>query len=63
MFEKYDVNYKGVPGGGGEYEVQLGFGWTNGVVLDLIAKAGADFTPSSSTTLQNAPQNVVNNDV
>ena len=23
-------------GGGGEYEVQLGFGWTNGVVLDFM---------------------------
>ncbi|KHN71699.1 Trehalase, partial [Toxocara canis] len=24
------------PGAGGEYEVQDGFGWTNGVVLDLL---------------------------
>ena len=23
-------------GGGGEYETQLGFGWTNGVVLDFL---------------------------
>lgn len=23
---------------GGEYEVQVGFGWTNGVVLDLLGK-------------------------
>lgn len=27
-------------GGGGEYEVQEGFGWTNGVVLDLLLKYG-----------------------
>ena len=24
------------PGSGGEYEVQLGFGWSNGVVLDFL---------------------------
>ena len=37
MFQ-YDVRHIGEPGGGGEYEVQLGFGWTNGVVLQLIDK-------------------------
>ncbi|KAG8569487.1 hypothetical protein GDO81_014431 [Engystomops pustulosus] len=36
MFEKYDVQGDGKPGGGGEYEVQLGFGWTNGVILQLL---------------------------
>ncbi|KAM8927245.1 trehalase [Pelodytes ibericus] len=36
MFEKYDVENGGKPGGGGEYEVQLGFGWTNGVILQLL---------------------------
>ena len=30
MFEKYDVEHA-LPGGGGEYPVQDGFGWTNGV--------------------------------
>ncbi|PIO71089.1 hypothetical protein TELCIR_07022 [Teladorsagia circumcincta] len=24
------------PGHGGEYDVQDGFGWTNGVILDLL---------------------------
>ncbi|ORX94956.1 glycoside hydrolase [Basidiobolus meristosporus CBS 931.73] len=33
MFEKYDIMKLGVAGGGGEYEVQDGFGWTNGVSL------------------------------
>lgn len=28
----------GEPGGGGEYEVVTGFGWTNGVALDFITK-------------------------
>jgi alpha,alpha-trehalase len=36
IFEKYDVEKPGVRGSGGEYEVQAGFGWTNGVVLSLI---------------------------
>jgi alpha,alpha-trehalase len=36
MLEKYDV--VGVrPGGGGEYPLQDGFGWTNGVTLELLA--------------------------
>jgi alpha,alpha-trehalase len=36
IFEKYDVREVGKRGRGGEYEVQSGFGWTNGVVLSLI---------------------------
>ncbi|XP_061073593.1 trehalase [Conger conger] len=40
MFEKYDVTGDGKPGGGGEYEVQLGFGWTNGVALQLLDQFG-----------------------
>ena len=30
----------GAPGGDGEYVVQEGFGWTNGVVLDFLSKYG-----------------------
>lgn len=47
MFEKYDVNGDGKPGGGGEYEVQLGFGWTNGVALQLLEQYGATLTSGS----------------
>lgn len=38
MWEKYNVigNHP-VVGKGGEYEPQSGFGWTNGVVLDLLS--------------------------
>ncbi|CAH1103606.1 unnamed protein product [Psylliodes chrysocephalus] len=36
MFEKYDATVPGGHGGGGEYDVQLGFGWTNGVIMDLL---------------------------
>ncbi|WP_172329420.1 trehalase family glycosidase [Mangrovicoccus sp. HB161399] len=35
--EKYNVIDPLSPGGGGEYELQDGFGWTNGVYLDLAA--------------------------
>jgi alpha,alpha-trehalase len=40
MYEKYDVNSVGSPGHGGEYEVQEGFGWTNGVALYLVDRYG-----------------------
>lgn len=36
MFEKYDAVNPGKRGGGGEYGVQTGFGWSNGVVLTFI---------------------------
>ncbi|XP_029771568.1 trehalase [Suricata suricatta] len=36
----YDISNGGQPGGGGEYEVQEGFGWTNGVVLMLLDRYG-----------------------
>lgn len=36
MYEKYDARIPGQYGGGGEYEVQIGFGWSNGVALSLI---------------------------
>ena len=38
MWEKYDVaSSKPRTGNGGEYTVQAGFGWTNGVILDLLS--------------------------
>ena len=33
---QYDATSVAKVGGGGEYQVQLGFGWTNGVVLDFM---------------------------
>jgi alpha,alpha-trehalase len=36
LVEKYDVEHT-LPGGGGEYPLQDGFGWTNGVTRALIA--------------------------
>jgi alpha,alpha-trehalase len=42
LLEKYDVE-EARPGGGGEYPLQDGFGWTNGVsraLLDTYSPAG-----------------------
>ena len=36
MMEKYNVADTTLQGGGGEYPLQDGFGWTNGVVLAII---------------------------
>lgn len=36
MFEKYSAVKFGVYGGGGEYDVQVGFGWTNAVVMEFL---------------------------
>jgi len=38
LMEKYNVVDTNLPGGGGEYAGQDGFGWTNGVLLALINK-------------------------
>ena len=44
MDEKQDATNLGQRGGGGEYEAQVGFGWTNGVVLHLLQKYGRAFS-------------------
>jgi alpha,alpha-trehalase len=41
LMEKYNVADTHLEAGGGEYPGQDGFGWTNGVLLALIAKYGA----------------------
>lgn len=38
MVEKYNVMDLGLEAGGGEYPVQDGFGWTNGVLLRLLTE-------------------------
>ena len=37
LLEKYNVEDTSLLSGGGEYEVQDGFGWTNGVLLKLMS--------------------------
>ena len=36
IYEKYSAVHVGKRGTGGEYEVQAGFGWTNGTIIKLI---------------------------
>jgi alpha,alpha-trehalase len=40
MHEKYNAFIPGAAGSGGEYPPQIGFGWTNGVTLELLALYG-----------------------
>uniref|UniRef100_A0A452FH04 Trehalase n=1 Tax=Capra hircus TaxID=9925 RepID=A0A452FH04_CAPHI len=50
MYEKYDISNGGQPGGGGEYEVQEGFDWTNGVALMLLDRYGDRLSSGAQTT-------------
>jgi alpha,alpha-trehalase len=63
LVEKYDVDAGATGGGGGEYPLQDGFGWTNGVTLMLLdqygspqdATASDGQTPGSSADIQPSP--------
>ncbi|GJE92605.1 glycoside hydrolase family 37 protein [Phanerochaete sordida] len=44
MFEKFSISDIDSAGRGGEYTVQAGFGWTNGVVLILASEYGSVLT-------------------
>ena len=48
LVEKYDVINIGRAGGGGEYPLQDGFGWTNGVMRKLMALYPADAAYTSA---------------
>ncbi|KAJ2005056.1 hypothetical protein GGI04_002391 [Coemansia thaxteri] len=60
MFEKFDSTVVGKQGGGGEYTVQAGFGWTNGVLLWTLDNFGHCLVapscppPSSSSSAPSA---------
>lgn len=45
MFEKFNATDPDAAGGGGEYTVQIGFGWTNGVVLWSAGRYGKWLPP------------------
>nr|CAD54509.1 trehalase [Caenorhabditis elegans] len=68
MWEKYNVigSYP-QPGSGGEYDVQDGFGWSNGAILDLLLTyndrlfvpenfVNTTVTPSVESTTKSAPK-------
>jgi alpha,alpha-trehalase len=61
LVEKYDITSTGTGGGGGEYPLQDGFGWSNGVtlkMLDLICpkeKPCDDVPKTRPTPTTNAP--------
>lgn len=50
MFEKYSAVQPGHQGGGGEYGVQDGFGWTNGVALELLHRYGKELKLDETAT-------------
>ena len=61
LVEKYDVSSTGTGGGGGEYPLQDGFGWTNGVtlkMLDLICpqEKPCDALPATRPATTPSPQ-------
>ena len=49
IFEKYHADKLGEYGGGGEYVVQEGFGWTNGTVIKFIDWFGDDIKLTDET--------------
>ncbi len=49
LVEKYDVTSTGTGGGGGEYPLQDGFGWTNGVTLKMLDMLCGSEKPCDST--------------
>jgi alpha,alpha-trehalase len=55
LVEKYDVSVSGGQGGGGEYATQIGFGWTNGVLLGLGALY-PDLKAKAEAATANPPQ-------
>ena len=65
MFEKFSISDIDSAGRGGEYTVQAGFGWTNGVVLILASEYGnvlvapqcPDLLAEASTPVSTSSQN------
>ncbi|KAJ8955421.1 hypothetical protein NQ318_003519 [Aromia moschata] len=55
MYEKYDATVPGGHGGGGEYKIQTGFGWTNGVIMDLLFRYGGVLTANDPPPITAEP--------
>ncbi|MDE9619346.1 alpha,alpha-trehalase [Citrobacter portucalensis] len=55
LVEKYDVSTTGTGGGGGEYPLQDGFGWTNGVTLKMLDLICAKEKPCDNVPASRPP--------
>lgn len=49
---QYSADELGGYGGGGEYTVQPGFGWSNGVILDFLQMYGGRLTASAAGSIK-----------
>ena len=58
MFEKYTDNATNVAGGGGEYEVVEGFGWTNGVLIWTVDTFGNELKRPDCGNIQAAETHI-----
>jgi alpha,alpha-trehalase len=58
LVEKYDVSSTGTGGGGGEYPLQDGFGWTNGVTLKMLDLICPQEKPCDSLPASRPVENV-----
>lgn len=56
---QYNVTVVGKAGGGGEYEVQPGFGWSNGVAMRLLELFGDRLTPAEENSAASPTQSLV----
>lgn len=54
QMENFSIQYSaeelGGFGGGGEYDIQLGFGWSNGVIMQFLGEYGHDLQAAGSET-------------
>ncbi len=57
LVEKYDVSTTGTGGGGGEYPLQDGFGWSNGVTLKMLDRVCPKEKPCDSVPENRPPAN------
>ena len=57
LVEKYDVSTTGTGGGGGEYPLQDGFGWSNGVTLKMLDRVCPKAKPCDSVPENQPPAN------
>ena len=55
LYSQYDAENPGKYGGGGEYTVQSGFGWTNGVIMELLNTYGAVLTSAKKPQTHKNP--------